>query len=436
LEIIMKYFVLVALVTLSLPCFAGPEIPGAKQEQPIALTNGVIHTVSGETIEGGTLLFEKGKIKAVGKEAKLPAEAEVIDLEGKHVYPGLFDAYTDLGLVEINSVRATVDNRETGEINPNVKAETAVNPDSEIIPTTRSNGVLLGLVAPRGGMLSGRSAVIQLDGWTWEDMTLKSAVALHVQWPKLVDWADPDEFGHEPSKLDDSPLKPLEEAFAMARAYQLSREANPEEQAVDARWEAMLPVLAGQMPIVVHANEIQQIQTAVAFAHRHKLKLIIYGGYDAPRAGELLKRHNVPVIVEGIYRLPWRKADPYDSSYTVPARLHAAGVKFCITSANRFGASGARNLPYHAATAAAYGLPPEEALKSITLYPAQILGTANRVGSLEAGKDATLFICDGDPLETPTQIEAAYVQGREVDLGDRHKRLNAKYGERLKRLGK
>lgn len=432
----MKYVVGVALVAFSLPCFAGPELPGAKQEKPIALVNGIVHTVSGETIEGGTLLFDKGKIKAIGKEVKLPEDAEIIELGGKHVYPALFDAYTDLGLTEINSVRATVDSREVGEINPNVKAEWAVNPDSEIIPTTRSNGVLLGLVAPRGGMLSGRSAVIQLDGWTWEEMTVKASIGLHVQWPKLVDWADPDEFGHEPSKLNASPLKPLQDAFAMARAYQLSREARPDEQPIDARWEAMLPVLAGQIPIIVHANEIQQIQTAVAFAHREKLKLILFGGYDAPRAAELLKRHKVPVIVEGIYRLPWRKADPYDSSYSVPARLHAAGVKFCISSANRFGASGSRNLPYHAATAAAYGLPPEEALKSITLYPAQITGAANRVGSLEAGKDATLFICDGDPLETPTQIEAAYVQGRKVDLGDRHKRLNAKYGEKLKRQGK
>jgi imidazolonepropionase-like amidohydrolase len=197
----------------------------------------------------------------------------------------------------------------------------------------------------------------------------------------------------------------------------------------------MLPVLSRQLPMIVEADDIQQLQAAIAFAAQQKVKLIIYGGYDAPLCAELLKKHDVPVIVGGVYRLPRRRSEHYDTPFTVPARLHAAGVKFCISGSGRFGASSVRNLPYHAAMAAAFGLPPEEALKAITLYPAKILGVAKRVGSLEKGKDATFFITDGNPLETPTQVEAAYVQGREVDLNDRHKRLWKKYEEKYRRLG-
>jgi imidazolonepropionase-like amidohydrolase len=230
----------------------------------------------------------------------------------------------------------------------------------------------------------------------------------------------------------DDAVERLHRAFDDAQAYRLAREADA-GYPLDARWEAMLPVLEGKLPLIVSADELQQIQAAVAFALQQKCRLIVYGGYDAPRCVELLKQHDVPVIVSGVYRLPRRRDDEYDAPYTVPARLHEAGVKFCIAGAGRHSASNVRNLPYHAGTAAAYGLPADEALKAITLYPAQILGIADRAGSLEAGKDATLFICDGDPLETPTQVETAYVQGRKVDLSDRHKRLWKKYEERLRR---
>jgi imidazolonepropionase-like amidohydrolase len=197
----------------------------------------------------------------------------------------------------------------------------------------------------------------------------------------------------------------------------------------------MLPVLAGELPLIVDADDLQQLQAAVAFAEQQKLKLIIYGGYDAPLCSELLKKHAVPVIVGGVYRLPRRRSEHYDTPFSVPARLYEAGIKFCISGSGRFGASAVRNLPYHAAMAAAFGLPQEEALKAITLYPAEILGAANRVGSLQKGKDATFFIADGDPLETATQVEAAFIQGRQVDLNDRHKRLWKKYEEKYRRLG-
>jgi imidazolonepropionase-like amidohydrolase len=413
---------------------AHPEVPGPPQKQPVALTNATIHPVSGAAIERATLVFDGGKITAIGKEATVPANAEVIDLAGKHVYPGLFDALTDLGLVEINSVRATLDYQETGQINPNTRAIVAVNPDSELIPVARANGILLALTTPSGRLVPGRSAVIQLDGWTWEDMALQPDVALHIEWPQPPRGGrrggPPQEQGESGPRPDQTADR-LRQILADARAYAAARSADPNFPR-DARWESLQDVLAGKLPVIVHAEEVRQITAAIALAEQEKLKLIIAGGYDAPACAALLKKRDVPVIIGGIYRLPRRRGDDYDAAFTLPSRLKEAGIRFCISSQDRHGASSIRNLPYHAATAVAYGLPPDEALKAITLYPAQILGLADRVGSLEVGKHATLFVASGDPLDTPTQVEAAWIGGRKVELNDRHKRLYRKYEEKYK----
>jgi imidazolonepropionase-like amidohydrolase len=413
---------------------ASPEVPGAKQTRPIALVGATIHVIDGPDIADGTLLFNEGKIVAVGKKVKLPSNTQEIDVTGKHVYPGLIESYSNTGLIEIGAVRATRDSSETGSINPNVKAQVAVNPDSELIPVGRSNGVLLSMSVPGGGLISGQSALLQLDGWTWEDLTVRSPVGMHVRWPRM----DPiSAWWMKESKKDqlaerDEALANLRKALGDARAYAKARAADP-QRPIDSRWEAMLPVLAGKLPLIVEAEEIQQIQAAVAFAAKEKLKLIIYGGYDAPHCAALLKKHDVPVIIGGVHRLPRRRNEPYDTPFTVPARLHKAGVRFCISGSGRFGASTLRNLPYHAAMAAAYGLPEDEALKSITIYAAEILGAKDRLGSLAAEKDATLFVADGDILEIPTHVTAAYVQGRAVDLSNRHKRLYQKYQQRYRR---
>ena len=415
---------------------AHPEVPGEAAGRPVAITAATVHTVSGGVVNDATVLIRKGRIAAVGKDVKIPKRAIRIDATGKHVFPGLFAANSDLGLVEINSIRATLDKNETGSITPNVKAWVSVNPDSEMIPVTRSNGVLLTLTAPTGGLLAGQSAVLQLDGWTYEDLTLKPAAAMHVGWPAMspvIDW-ETERSAKEQLADRDTALERLHDAFDDARAYAKARAADSSAPR-DARWEAMQPVLAGEQPLIIDADDLQQIQAAVAFAAEQKVKIIIHGGYDAPLCARLLKEHDVPVIVSEVYRLPLRRWEPYDTAYTVPARLHAAGVAYCISGGGRFGASMLRNLPYHAAIAVAFGLPAEAALEAITLAPAEILGVADRVGSLEVGKDATLIITDGDPLETSTQVEAAFVQGRSVDLNDRHKRLWKKYEEKYRRLG-
>jgi imidazolonepropionase-like amidohydrolase len=417
--------------------WASPEVPGTAPDHPLALVGATIHPVSGPDIPGGTLLFHQGKIIAVGLDVPLPNGTEQIDLTGKHLYPGLIESYSDLGLVEIDSIRATRDQQETGQINPNVKAQVAFNPDSELVPVARSNGVLAAVSAPSGGLISGTSALMQLDGWTWEDMTVKAATGMHLEWPRsmpTIDWFSGSVGGVDEGART-SALGAIRLAFADARAYRAARRAAADGQGPqpDARWEAMLPVLDGQVPLVVRADDLRQIQSAVAFAAAEQVKLIVLGGYDAPLAAELLKKHDVAVIVASVHRLPQRRSDAYDDPFTVPARLHAAGVRFCISGAED--AWNVRNLPYHSATAAAYGLPREVALKAVTLFPAEIFGVADRLGSLDPGKDATLIVTDGDPLEIATRVERAFIQGRPIDLSNRQTRLWEKYKEKYRRLG-
>jgi imidazolonepropionase-like amidohydrolase len=413
---------------------ASDQIPGKKQTKPIVLKGAMVHTVSGGNIEAGSMVFVDGKITAIGKEVAIPDGAEIIDCAGKHIYPGLFDAHSQIGLIEIEAVRATVDVAETGSLNPNVRAEVAFNPDSELIPVTRANGVLLGLSAPTGSLVHGRSAVMQLDGWTWEHMSLKMNVGMHVRWPRPMARGGRRGNDSGQTRSEDSSLEELNDWIKNAKLYQAAREAAPEKQPWDARLEATLPVIEGQMPLVVEADQAAQIESAIAFAKAHQLRLIISGGYDAELCAPLLRETNTPVIIAGVYRVPQRESDPYDAAYTLPERLQKNGIKFAVAAADRFGGSNIRNLPYHAATAVAYGLNPESAIRSITLSPAEILGVADRVGSLDVGKDATLFVADGDILETPTQVERAFVQGRIVDLGSGHTQLFRKYSEKYKQL--
>lgn len=411
------------------PAAAAPQVPGKAANQPIALVGGTIHPITGPVIEQGVLLIENGCIAAAGRRVQIPDGARRIDVSGRHVYPGLISAYTQLGLVEIAAVRATRDYHETGWLNPNVRAERAVNPDSELIPVTRAGGVLVALAAPSGGLISGTSAVLQLDGWTWEQMTVLAPAALHINWPSVPAVARLPDDGDRSAQSAENPLERLEKAMADAQAYRRARADDPEgkKHAFDARWEAMLPVLEGKLPVVATANELQQIQSAVAFCQRHGLRLIVLGGYDAPDCASLLKKHKVPVIVETTHRLPLRRSDPYDAAYTVPARLSRAGVQFCIASKDT---SNARNLPYEAAMAVGFGLPRDEALKAITIWPAEILGVADRVGSLQEGKQATLIVTDGDPLEATTRVHMAFIQGRGVDLSNRHQQLWQKYRQK------
>ncbi len=414
------------------------QIPGKAQDHPIALVGGTIHPVSGPAIEEGMILFNDGKIVAIGVKIPLPENAERIDVTGKHVYPGLIGANTTVGLIEIGAVRATRDITETGAINPNVRAEVAFNPESESIPVTRANGITMVASVPQGQLIPGMSALMLLDGWTWEDMTLKAPLGLQVQWPPMTIVRAPSvrQSEKEQKKERDRELKRIRDAFAEARAYMLAKKAETRPgvpyHRVDVRWEAMIPVLEGKVPVFVHADEIQQIQAAVAWAREEKVKMVLVHGRDAWRVTSLLKENGVPVVCSPVLTTPRRRFEDYDQAFKTPKLLYDAGIAFCIDDNEEY--AHERNLPYNASMAAAFGLPKEEALKSITLSSAQILGVADRVGSLEVGKDATLIVTTDDILEIMSQVEIEFIQGRKVDLTSRHTMLYEKYREKNRRV--
>ena len=431
----MKRALLLLAVTLTGTAVASDTVPAPPQTKPIAIKGATIHPVSGPDISAGIIVFENGKITAIGTDAAIPADAEVIEASGKHVYPGLINANTVLGLVEIGAVRSTVDVEEAGAINPNIRSITSVNPDSELIPVARAAGVLTALSVPEGGIISGQSAVLRLEGWTPEEMTVLSPAAMHLRWPNLTIDRRPRarKSVKDQQKEIEKAQKQIRDAFQIARAYWQTRKNPGPDFKSDLRWEALMPVFDGKLPLFVHASTLAQIQAALAWAKEMQLKIVLVDGDDAWRVAAQLKENDVPVILGPATSLPPRRDDDYDSAWSGAAKLQAAGVRFCIASNGRGAETNERNVGYEAGLAAGYGLPKEEALKAVTLYPAQILGVADRLGSLEKGKAATLIVTNGDPLDFPTQVETAFVDGRKIDLSNRQTRLRDKYREKYRR---
>ena len=426
-----------ALLLLAAPGWAGPEYTTAPAGK-IAFVGGTVHTAAGPAIENGTVLIDQGKIVAVGAQVAVPADATVIDCKGKHVSPGFISANTVVGLIEVQTIEGSDDTRETGAINPNIRAEVMFNPDSDVLPVTRINGVTSALVVPGGGAIHGTSALMHLDGWTSEDMTLRAPVALHVDWPRMrpiraffIQQSD-----EEQMKARDAAIQAIRDAFGDARAYETARAAEvgkgvPKHDD-DVRWDAMRRVVRGEVPVFFHADAAAQIRAVLAFVDEQKLAHVaIVGGRDAWLFADELKARKIPVIVAGTLAMPLRRYESYDAAFTAPAKLAAAGVQFCIADeGGGFAVANTRNLPYHAAMAAAFGLSRDEALRAITLYPAQILGVGDKLGSLEPGKIADLQITDGDPLEDATHCEQVYIGGRAIPMESRQTRLFEKYKAR------
>jgi imidazolonepropionase-like amidohydrolase len=333
-------------------------------------------------------------------------------------------------------VRGSVDVAEAGAINPNARAQVAINADSELLPVARANGVLYAHVVPQagqGGVISGQSTLVQLSGWTWEQMTTKAAVGVHVIWPstRLPPWL-PAPMREEALKSAARSRELLDQAFDDAAAYRAAREAGT-LNGTDARWEAMLPVLAGTTPLFIHALDLQQIREALDFTQARQLKFVLVGGQDAWRVADVLKARGIDVILHGPFDLPLRRHEGFDTTYANAGKLAAVGINVAIASdATTFAATLERNLPYAAAHAVSYGMTWDQGLRSITLAPAQILGVADRLGSLEPGKDASFLVSDGDPLDVRSEIVAAWLNGRPLDLGSRHTRLRDKFEAKYK----
>jgi len=426
-----------AAFLLAVPALAGPEWTPALPKK-FALTGGTVHTVSGPVLENATVLVDDGRITAVGAGLAAPADAIVWDCRGKHVYPGFIAANTMLGLIEVATIEGSNDTQETGEVNPNIRAEVMVNPDSDLLPVARLNGVTSALVVPGGGAIHGLSALMHLDGWTQEDMTVQRAVGLHVRWPSLSPqrgWFV-QQTDEEQAKAREAALAAIREAFADARAYEKARAAEgaagvPRHDG-DVKWDAMRRVVRGEVPVFFAVESAAQIRSVLEFVDEQGLKrVVLVGGRDAALFADELKARGIAVIVGGTLEMPGRRSDPYDQAFTLPARLAAAGVEFCIADeGGSYAAANVRNLPHHAGMAAAFGLPKDEALKAVTLYPARILGVADRLGSIEPGKIADLQVTDGDPLEVATRCKQVFIAGRPIPMESRQTRLFKKYDAR------
>lgn len=411
--------------------------------ETFVLIGATVHTVSGGMLSPGQVRVRDGKIEEVGSSVSAEAATKV-DLTGQHLYPGLISLDTVLGLTEIEEVRATADQTEVGDYHPDVESWIAVNPDSELIPVTRANGIAYFEPVPEGGVVSGQSGLLAVDGWTSEQMTIQKPIALHLFWPSLELDTTPKEKAPNKAKfksLEDQAkdrrvkLQVAVEFFEEAKAYLKAKEAAAKggsraPEKVPA-WEAMIPYVRGDLPIVIHADEVRQIRSALEWAGTNNYKVILAGGRDAGMVADLLAAKKIPVIYEHTFTLPSRAIESYDVYFATPELLRKAGVVVAFSLGLSVSeAPATRNLPYSAAQAVAFGLPEEEALRGLTLYPAQLAGVAARLGSIEPGKEATLFAADGDILDLRANVKRMWLAGREISLENRHTRLYQKYRNR------
>jgi len=411
-----------------------------------AITHAKVFTLAGAPIEDGTVIIHEGKIAAVGAGIPVPAGAQVIDAKGLQVYPGLFDPVTQMGLSEISAVNATVDTTETGSFNPDVTAATAILPSSAHIPVTRASGITEVIAAPASGgfdsrgatnLVGGQASAIHLSGWTAEEMLINKRAAMVVDWPDIETrsfdfstFSSKEKSFTDAKKEYDKQVSDLadyvEQARHYAQALQSSSSAGFQR---DVKLEAMAPVIRGEVPLLVFADHGRQIRDAVEFCDKQKLKIILAGGAEAWKEKDLLRSKSVPVILRPTLGEPPEEDDAYDRLLTQPEELRAAGIKIAFGS---FDNSFARRLGQNAANAVAHGLPYEEGLKAVTLYPAQMFGLDAQLGTIEKGKTANLIVTNGDPLDVTTDVRYLFIKGQLTSTDNKHKALYEKYLNRPK----
>ena len=399
--------------------------PAKEQDKPIVVTNATIHVGNGQVITNGAVAFNKGKIVAVGDAAKLGIDVagyDKIDAQGKDVYPGFIALNTILGLSEIEAARATNDYAEVGNLNPDVRAIIAYNTDSKVPATVRSNGVLLAQIVPQGGLISGQSSVVELDGWNWEDAAYKMDEGIHLNWPGMnINRFSATESDDVQREHIQKGLYNLNDLFKNAKAY--SQIKNPAEK--NLKMESMKGLFDGSKKLYVHAYYVKEITAALNFCKEYGVQMVLVGGNDAWRITDLLKSQNIPVVLGRTHSLPIRDDEDVDMPYKLPNLLQQAGINYCISID---GFWQVRNISFNAGTAVAYGLTKEQALMAITINAAKILGIDKTVGTIEVGKDATLIISDGDALDMKSNnITQAFVRGKNINLDNIQKQLYKKY---------
>lgn len=433
---IMKGLISLFIIVLCIDAYAQETVyPAPKEAQPIVITNATIHVGNGQVLEKASVVMENGKITSVGTNITVPPGAQQINAEGKHVYPGLILASSNLGLVEIGSVRASSDVREIGDMNPNVRSLVAYNTDSKVINTLRSNGILLANIVPEGGLLSGSSSVVQLDAWNWEDAAYKTDQGIHFNMPSLLPRprgfrgggggggnGGPQQPQTDPVKEGLDQVDRIKQFFAEAKAYN----AEPVHDQTNLKFSSVKGLFDKSQKLYVHANTVKQMLVALDFVKEFGMDVVIVGGSDSWQIADLLKQNNITVILNQPHSLPTLDDDDVDQPYKTPAMLQKAGVNFVINDDD--GQTRGRNLMFNAGTAVAYGLTKEQALQAITLNAAKALGIEKQTGSIEVGKDANIIISEGDILDMrKSQVTYAFIQGRTINLDDKQKQLNERY---------
>ncbi len=415
--------------TAALIAQAGP-VPAKPQSQGIYIAGATAHLGNGQVIENSVIAFDKGKITFVGAAGQTPrvnlSAYTRVDAAGKHVYPGLIAPNAQLGLVEIEAVRATRDGSEIGELNPNIRSLVAYNTDSHVIPTVRSQGILLAQVVPGGGRISGQSSVVQLDAWNWEDAAYQTDDGVHLDWPEQFRF---NRFSGELIKNEGyaASIQELEMFFKEAQAY--IQKAAPETR--NLKFEAARGLFDGSKRLFIHTNSAKSIQQSVLFAQPYGFKIVIVGGRESWLVADFLKANNVAVILESTQSLPATEDADVDQPFKTPALLQKAGVLYCI---GHEGFWQQRNLAFQAGQAVGFGLGKEEAISALTLNTAKILGIDARTGSLEVGKDANLFVSEGDVLDMRSSVVTqAYIQGRGIDLDNKQKALYRRFKQRYEK---
>jgi imidazolonepropionase-like amidohydrolase len=414
------------LLTFSLSVYA-QQTPAKAQSEAITITGVTAHIGNGSVIQNATLVFEDGKITAIGANAT--PKGRIINAQGKHVYPGFIAANSTLGLVEIDAVRASVDDREIGNMTPNVRSLIAYNAESKVVESMRPNGVLMGQIVPRGGRISGTSSIVQFDAWNWEDAAVKIDDGIHMDWPtsfRRGRWWMGESSAFQPNKDYESDIQSIREFLTQAKAYKKASAVR------NLALEAVQGLFDGSKKLYVRAHSEKEIIDAITFAKEMGIKeTVLVGGYQAYKITEFLKQNNIPVLLDRTQNTPNLDDEDYDLPYKMPKLLNDAGLLVGLTPVGRMERMSTRNLPFFAGQAVGYGLSKEDALKIITSNIAKIIGIDADYGSLEVGKSATLFISEGDALDMRTnKLTHAFIDGREISLETHHTKLYERYSEK------
>lgn len=426
----MKKFFTIICLAVSVKSFSQNPAPAAPEKDAILIMNGTAHIGNGQVIQNSVIGIKDGKLIVVGDATRIKINKGeypvIVDAFGKHVYPGFIDCNSTLGLTEIDLVRSTRDFNEVGELNPNVRSIIAYNTDSKITPTVRSNGVLLAQIVPDGRIITGQSSVVELDAWNWEDAAYKTDDGIHINWPRMYIVLNAEEKEDAQRQKIQTNLNAIEQLLSEAKAYSMTK--NPIEKNI--RFESMKGLFDGSKKLYVHCDYVKEIVSSVNMIKQFGVKMVLVGGSDSYMVTDLLKSANVAVILGRTHSLPAREDDDVDLPYKLPYILKQAGITYAISVD---GSWQVRNLMFNAGTSSGYGLTKEEALTSITESPAKILGIDDRAGTLETGKDATLFISDGDALDMRTNnVKHAFIRGKEINLDNVQKQLYNKYMSKYK----